>query len=140
MKTLEYNLEITKHLRQILKKPLGLLIEGDPEETVKVAKKYIEELKPPLIVTVGDIVSRNLLEANIKLIPNPSNGSFKIDFGVLTYDDIIVEIYNVSGKLLYKDNVSENVYEVDMTSHSKGIYFVKFSVDGMIHNEKLIIK
>ena len=64
---MEYTLEITKHLRQVLKNPLGILIEGAPKETVKVAEKYITELKPPLLVAVGDIVSRNLLQANIKL-------------------------------------------------------------------------
>ncbi|NVM01883.1 MAG: DUF359 domain-containing protein [Candidatus Helarchaeota archaeon] len=64
---MEYTLEITKHLRQVLKKPLGILIEGEPEETIKIAKKYIGELNPPLIVAVGDIVSRNLLQANVEL-------------------------------------------------------------------------
>ncbi|MFX0135690.1 MAG: GTP-dependent dephospho-CoA kinase family protein [Candidatus Hodarchaeota archaeon] len=64
---MEYTLEITKHLRQVLKKPLGILIEGEPEETIEIAKKYIAELKPPLIVAVGDIVSRNLLQANVEL-------------------------------------------------------------------------
>ncbi len=64
---MEYNLEITKHLRQVLKKPLGILIEGDPEETIKIVKNYIKELKPPLIVAVGDIVSRNLLKAKVEI-------------------------------------------------------------------------
>ena len=64
---MKYTLEITAHLRQVLKKPLGLLIEGDPEETVMIAKKHIEDLKPPLLVAVGDIVSRNLLNAGVKL-------------------------------------------------------------------------
>ncbi|MHA1377903.1 MAG: GTP-dependent dephospho-CoA kinase family protein [Candidatus Helarchaeota archaeon] len=64
---MEYTLEITPHLRQILKKPLGILIEGSPEETIEVAKKYIKTLKPPLVVAVGDIVTRNLLNANVKL-------------------------------------------------------------------------
>lgn len=64
---MKYTLEITKHLRQVLKKPLGILIEGAPEETIKIAKNYIKDLKPPLIVAVGDIVSRNLLQADVKI-------------------------------------------------------------------------
>ncbi|MHA1298103.1 MAG: GTP-dependent dephospho-CoA kinase family protein [Candidatus Helarchaeota archaeon] len=64
---MEYTLEITAHLRQVLKKPLGVLIEGAPEETVKIVKKYIKEIDPPLMVAVGDIVSRNLLNAGVKL-------------------------------------------------------------------------
>ena len=67
MKNLEHNLEITEHLRIILKDPLGFLIEGTPNKTVETVKKYINKIKPPLLVAVGDIVSRNLLKANIKL-------------------------------------------------------------------------
>lgn len=64
---MDHDLEITDYLRQVLKKPLGTLIEGSPDEAMKVVKKYVKETKPPMLVSIGDIVSRNLLKANIKL-------------------------------------------------------------------------
>ena len=67
MKELDNNLEITRHLRQVLKKPLGILIEGAPEDAIKVVKKHIKKIQPPLMVAVGDIVSRNLLQAGVEL-------------------------------------------------------------------------
>ncbi|NHI93962.1 MAG: DUF359 domain-containing protein [Candidatus Lokiarchaeota archaeon] len=61
------NLKLTKELRTLLGKPLGLLIEGDSDRTVKIAKSNISTIKPPKIIAVGDIVSRNLLNAGIKI-------------------------------------------------------------------------
>ncbi|MHA1784404.1 MAG: GTP-dependent dephospho-CoA kinase family protein [Candidatus Helarchaeota archaeon] len=64
---LRKNLKITKELRTILGKPLGLLIEGDFERTVQIAKVNIKQINPPKIICVGDVVSRNLLNAGIKV-------------------------------------------------------------------------
>ena len=61
------NLKLTKELRTILGKPLGLLIEETPERAVQIAKSNIQTIKPPKIICVGDIVSRNLLKAGIKV-------------------------------------------------------------------------
>jgi len=61
------NLRLTKELRTILGKPLGLLIEGPADRTVKIAKSNIQALNPPKVICVGDIVSRNFLKAGIKV-------------------------------------------------------------------------
>lgn len=58
-------LRLTPHLRRALKAPLGLLIEGPFEETMKKLKKIAEKEKPPKIVAVGDVVSRNMIRYGI---------------------------------------------------------------------------
>jgi uncharacterized protein (UPF0218 family) len=58
---------LTSELRKELKKPQGLLIDGPFEETMKRLKELIEEEKPSLIVSVGDVVSRNMIEHGIPL-------------------------------------------------------------------------
>ena len=58
---------LTTELRQELKKPQGLLIDGPFEETMKKLKYFIEEEKPSLIVSVGDVVSRNMIEYGVPL-------------------------------------------------------------------------
>jgi uncharacterized protein (UPF0218 family) len=50
-----------------LKKPQGLLIEGPFEETMKRLKELIEKQKPSTVVSVGDIVSRNMIEYGVPL-------------------------------------------------------------------------
>jgi len=65
---------LPKEMRNRLKHPLGRLIKGESSKTLKVLKKIIEDLKPTLIITVGDIVSRNIsqipTQVNIRIIDN----------------------------------------------------------------------
>ncbi|RJS76383.1 DUF359 domain-containing protein [Candidatus Bathyarchaeota archaeon] len=55
---------LTPQLRLKLKQPLGKLIRGSFEQTMKTFKESIKEEKPPAIISVGDVVSKNLTESN----------------------------------------------------------------------------
>ncbi len=48
-----------------LKIPLGKLLTGQPEEAISQLGRLVKEKKPPRVITVGDIVSREALEAGI---------------------------------------------------------------------------
>lgn len=67
---------ITPKLRRKFKEPFGLLLTGTFSETMVKLKAIVEEEKPPLIVSVGDTVSRNLhahgLKPNISVTDNQS--------------------------------------------------------------------
>jgi uncharacterized protein (UPF0218 family) len=56
--TAEYTL--TPRLRLFLKNPFGTLITGTPQETMSVLKTLIDKEKPPFVVSVGDVVSKNI--------------------------------------------------------------------------------
>jgi hypothetical protein len=58
-----YNL--TPELRIKLKQPLGTLIRGSFTETMKTLKDIIEKEKPTAIISVGDTVSKNLVESHL---------------------------------------------------------------------------
>jgi len=58
---------LTDELRKELKKPQGLLIDGPLEKTMKRLKELIENEKPSLVISVGDVVSRNMIEHSISL-------------------------------------------------------------------------
>ena len=51
---------ITPELRVKLKEPFGSLIQGTVEETMAKLERLIEKEKPPMIISVGDVVSKNL--------------------------------------------------------------------------------
>jgi uncharacterized protein (UPF0218 family) len=53
---------LTPELRKKLKKPIGTLIRGSFNETMKKLKDLVEKENPPMIVSVGDSVSKNLTE------------------------------------------------------------------------------
>ena len=48
-----------------MKTPLGQLVKGTPSETMPKLKSLIQQVRPPKVVTVGDIVSRESLKASI---------------------------------------------------------------------------
>jgi len=52
---------LTPELREKLKAPLGLLIQGSVDETMKTLKELIEKEKPSKIISVGDTVSNNMM-------------------------------------------------------------------------------
>ena len=56
---------LTPLLRKRLKSPLGLLIRGTSDETMKKLKELVEKEKPSKIISVGDIVSENMAKHGI---------------------------------------------------------------------------
>lgn len=51
---------ISDQMRSKLKEPFGMLIHGSPKETMKQLEEIIRQEDPPKLISVGDIVSRNL--------------------------------------------------------------------------------
>ena len=58
---------LTNELRKKLKKPQGLLIVGPLEKTMKRLKELIDKEKPSTVISVGDVVSRNMSKYGISL-------------------------------------------------------------------------
>jgi hypothetical protein len=56
---------VTPELRGKLRAPFGMLIQGSFAETMDEMKKIVKLEKPPMIVSVGDRVSRNLHESKM---------------------------------------------------------------------------
>ena len=56
---------ITPELRARLKEPFGMLIRGSFAENMGKMDNIVKREKPPMIVSVGDTVSRNLHEHQI---------------------------------------------------------------------------
>jgi GTP-dependent dephospho-CoA kinase len=51
---------LTDKLRIKLKEPFGSLIEGPVDQTMAKLAELIAQEKPPMIISVGDVVSKNL--------------------------------------------------------------------------------
>jgi hypothetical protein len=58
---------LTVELREELKKPQGLLLEGPYEEIMEKLKQFISEEKPSAVISVGDIVSMHMLQFGVSL-------------------------------------------------------------------------
>ncbi len=57
---------ITPELRKELKKPIGKLIRGSFSGTMKKLEDVVREENVPIIISVGDTVSRNLFRSHMK--------------------------------------------------------------------------
>jgi hypothetical protein len=69
-------------------------------------------------------IHENLLESNMVLFPNPSNGKFTIDFGTY-FKEMNVIVYNAFGQEL-QDHKLNGVDRAEITiKEGSGIYFVK---------------
>ncbi|HDD34323.1 MAG TPA: DUF359 domain-containing protein [Thermofilaceae archaeon] len=53
---------LKEEFRDACRIPLGLAIYRDPSETAVILRELVLLLKPPLLITVGDFVTANLIE------------------------------------------------------------------------------
>ncbi len=58
---------LSDELRERLKTPVGNLLIGPPQQTISQLREIIDKERPPMIVCVGDFVSKNLKNANIRV-------------------------------------------------------------------------
>ncbi len=89
-----------------LKRPLGKLLAGQPSDTASELVSLVERTRPPRVITVGDIVSREALDAgirvNLRIVdqktmrqplrskPRPSPNTYRIRNppGVITHESL----------------------------------------------------
>jgi len=97
-----------------------------------------------MITYSGDGVSSNdqFEFDNFRLYPNPSSDVVNIHFDLSTMTNIVFELYDLNGRLVYKDvlNNSNNVaYSLPMNQFSSGMYLLKIN-DGNHSVVKKIVR
>lgn len=83
-------------------------------------------------VSIQDLKANN----SIIIIPNPSNGIFRVETKNLQFSKI--KIYNTLGEIIYESKNQNS--EIDLSSEPKGIYFVEVHTQDKTYNKKLIIQ
>ncbi|MFX1294843.1 MAG: GTP-dependent dephospho-CoA kinase family protein [Promethearchaeota archaeon] len=128
MERRKHILRLTEELRIILKKPLGKLLEGNEKETTKKAVKLLNGQMPPLIVAVGDICVRSLLQRGIKLNVSIIDGKTlrTSDEFVDVPADITIEVKNPNGYIVPE---AWDSIEKAFKSHMRTELFVKGEED-----------
>ncbi len=76
---------------------------------------------------------------DLKIYPNPTTGIINLQNDNLI-ESIEVTIYNLQGQLLYKDNIVPNrgIVELNLSSISSGVYFIKATVDSNVVVKKVV--
>ena len=82
--------------------------------------------------------------ANLKVYPNPTDGTFVINGEVSNVTELSLNLYNTLGQLVYVKNISLNGTtvneEVRVESLSTGIYYLQLLIDKQSYNQKLLVK
>ena len=89
--------------------------------------------------TVAGIGVREVAPADIKLMPNPSKGSFTVDLGQVA-PKANVEIWDVMGRRVLQKS-SEGVQRIPVqTKLSPGVYLVKVQANGQSVTRRMVIE
>jgi hypothetical protein len=89
-------------------------------------------------------VSASQENAAMKVIPNPANNEIKISFYSNANQNVPVQIFDMTGKIVLQQNLSSvsgsNTSVIDVHSIESGCYFVKLSAATGIQTQRLIIQ
>ena len=88
------------------------------------------------------LANEGFLQTQFSLYPNPSKGSFTIEFRELS-NNFGVEVFDVTGKTIYENNYDQTatlLQVVTLENVSNGIYFVNVKTDKGLVTKKLIIQ
>lgn len=80
-----------------------------------------------------DIATEN---SAFEVYPNPSNGMFTIENSNITN----IEVYDVTGKLVWQANSNSNITSIDLSNYAKGVYTMKATANDNVFVKKLIVE
>jgi len=74
-----------------------------------------------------------------RLYPNPHPGIFTINWNGESISQYSIQVMNIMGHLVYeRKNLQQGITQVDISTHPKGIYFVKLQAGDKVFTEKVI--
>ncbi|MCR6639936.1 MAG: T9SS type A sorting domain-containing protein [Sporocytophaga sp.] len=91
---------------------------------------------------ITDIVTgvENRKEKEFAVFPNPTQGNVQIKFNDAKNINLL-RVFNDKGVIVYsKENLSSDNLQLDLSKAPVGIYMIQIISDGLINNEKLIVR
>jgi len=82
------------------------------------------------------------LSSNIHLYPNPTHGKFRYSINLSEIRDMIIELVNASGQVVYRQEVTgANTFseEIDARFYANGVYYLKVNDGKEIKIKKLVV-
>jgi hypothetical protein len=83
-------------------------------------------------------VDTNKEKSTINIYPNPSDDIISIE--IENINNATIEIYNVSGKLVFSKELKAKVEKIDLSGFSRGMYLVKVSQEQDVKVGKVVVK
>ncbi len=87
--------------------------------------------------------AREFTDESIKVFPNPTEGTFTIQNNYLGKQNVKVEIYDLTGRLVQVfvgDTEYEHNYIINFDPEMSGLYLLKVSVGEKVYKHKLLVE
>jgi PKD repeat protein len=97
-------------------------------------------------IETSGISSAAEMSSSVRVFPNPSTGIFTIRISDLTgFENLLGltidwEISDIHGSIIATGSNEGNDFSINLTSHPKGIYYLKISQGGMQTVKKLVVQ
>ena len=111
--------------------------EGGFHNVILQAQAAGDAVTQEFTVTVG-MISVEDIANNFEIYPNPSNGNFYISKNNMEVNT--VEIYNVSGQIIYSSIISTKNNEIKLNNIAPGMYLINIISNETIITKKLMVK
>lgn len=101
------------------------------------------------IINAGEVKMNQITTSNIAIekeldfafYPNPAQDMLNLEINTWSTADLSrAVIRDLSGKILYNENILSNVSQIDLSAYAKGIYFLSIENPKNAITKKLIIK
>jgi hypothetical protein len=91
----------------------------------------------------GVSVDKVSFDNNIALYPNPANNELNVQLKYAQYADVVVELIDITGKVVLSENVSSSIsnngYTLDVSNVPNGIYIVKVVNGEQVNTSKVSV-
>ena len=109
---------------------------------------FLKTLTTPTLLThekwsdpFEEVSSNNdLLLESLNIYPNPVAGNLVVDLGNLAADNVRLSLFDLSGKMMWKDQMTETSQSFDLQKVPTGVYLLRLNVDGKLASKKLFFK
>ena len=90
--------------------------------------------------TTGQAGIYDVESGTLTLYPNPATTSVSVNVTGTHASSITIEIVDLNGKTVYKQNSSDSQFTIDVSSLAQGAYFVRVTSEQQTAVRKLIVK
>ncbi|MBK9636988.1 MAG: T9SS type A sorting domain-containing protein [Bacteroidetes bacterium] len=100
---------------------------------------YIDDINLSGIVGVNEVNAQN---SNVVIYPNPSKSVTYVDFNVTNPSDVIIEVFDIQGRIVssFKDYFSVGDHQFTMNSDlEKGVYMVRLTFGDHSVTKRVVI-
>jgi hypothetical protein len=149
--------KVNRTLSHTFQGPYRLPLDGQQANHIKDASEHSVETFDDLyvVVWVQDNVTKEILqsekiavnnaskenvEAQVKIFPNPSNEAFQLVVDRLASEKAKVQIMNIQGQVVFDETMNNGKLEINTSAWSTGVYMLTVEGSNYHYSTKVMVR